>query len=184
MADLNTYSKFCPNCNESKDFLHITTNIYGCTVCDNTYEDQRLKEAFLTARRNTFTPNFDLTETFLNGDTNEYVKGTFIKDSEKGALKFDTDKPQMELLDPYAMEQIAAVMTFGAKMYSAQNWRQGFKFSRIIGASFRHLSAYTRGEDLDPESGLSHLAHLGCCVMFLIWHSKFKKELDDRYVSK
>jgi hypothetical protein len=39
-----------------------------------------------------------------------------------------------------------------------------------------------RGEDKDPESGLSHLAHLGCCVVFLIWHEKYKKELDDRFV--
>jgi len=176
MADLNTYSKFCPNCNESKDFLHITTNIYGCTECDNTFEDQRLKEAFLTARRNTFIPS-------VTDETMARIE-EYASNAKLGALKFDTDKPQMELLDPYALEQIAAVMTFGAKKYAAHNWRQGFKFSRLIGAAFRHLSAYTRGEDKDPESGLSHLAHLGCCVMFLIWHDKFKKELDDRYVSK
>ena len=88
------------------------------------------------------------------------------------------------------MEEIAKVLAYGANKYTkngisgAHNWRKGFKWSRLLGAAFRHLSAYTRGENVDSESGLSHLSHLGCCVMFLIWHEKFKKELDDRYVSK
>jgi hypothetical protein len=30
------------------------------------------------------------------------------------------------------------------------------------------MSAYTQGQDTDPETGLSHMAHVGCCVMFLL----------------
>jgi hypothetical protein len=45
----------------------------------------------------------------------------------------------------------------------------------------RHLHAFNDGEDKDPESGLSHLAHLGCCVMFLLEFEKTHKELDDRF---
>jgi len=31
------------------------------------------------------------------------------------ALKYDQGKPRMDLLDPYAMEQLSHVLTFGAQ---------------------------------------------------------------------
>lgn len=97
-----------------------------------------------------------------------------------GAMKFDEEKPRMELLDPYAMEQLALVLTFGAKKYEPWNWTKGLAFSRLLGAAFRHLFAWAKGEDLDPESGLSHLAHAMCCIMFLISMTQRHPELDDR----
>ena len=39
---------------------------------------------------------------------------------------------------------------------------------RYVKAAFRHLIAYSQGEVNDKESGLPHLAHLGCCVLFLL----------------
>jgi hypothetical protein len=45
----------------------------------------------------------------------------------------------------------------------------------------RHLHAFNDGEDKDPESGLSHLAHASCCLMFLLEFEKTHQELDDRY---
>lgn len=83
-------------------------------------------------------------------------------------IKHDNEKPMMELLSPFALEQIAAVMTFGAKKYSANNWRNGFKYSRIISAVLRHIMAYMRGETKDPETGISHLAHASCGLMMLL----------------
>jgi hypothetical protein len=99
----------------------------------------------------------------------------------ENAIKKDQDKIRWELLSVDAMEEIAKVMTFGAKKYDAHNWRRGFDWSRLIGASYRHLSAWHNGQDVDPETGLSHLAHLGCCVMFLLEHEKRKLGKDDRY---
>lgn len=61
------------------------------------------------------------------------------------------------------------------------NWAKGFTWSRLIGAALRHLFAFARGEDRDPESGLSHLAHAGCCILFLITHERCKLGTDDRY---
>jgi len=76
---------------------------------------------------------------------------------------------------------MAKVMGKGKDKYGAQNWRAGLQWSRIIGAAFRHLSAFNNGEDLDQETGLSHIAHLGCCAMFLLEYIKTHPELDDRY---
>lgn len=101
-------------------------------------------------------------------------------DASKG-LKYDGGKPRMDLLSTIFLEGVAKVLTFGAKKYAAHNWRNGIEQSRLIGAAMRHLTAYNNGEDTDPESGLSHLDHLGCCVMFLRELRETHPHLDDRY---
>lgn len=95
-------------------------------------------------------------------------------------VKHDQDKPNMALLDGYAIEQLTRVLDFGAQKYAAHNWRNGLQKSRLIAAALRHLFAYLRGEDLDPESGLSHVAHAMCCCMFLLG-LEHRPELDDRW---
>lgn len=99
----------------------------------------------------------------------------------EGGLKADSEKIPVELLDPYALEQIALVLEFGRRKYGAHNWRKGIRFTRIIAAAMRHTLAILRGEDTDPESGLPHAAHLGCCAMFLIWTMSNRPDLDDRW---
>lgn len=90
--------------------------------------------------------------------------------------KHDQDKLRMDLIDAKAMEGLAAVLTFGANKYAAHNWRNGINYSRILAAMLRHISAIQRGEYIDPESGLPHINHVGCCWMFL---SNFMAEQRD-----
>jgi hypothetical protein len=97
------------------------------------------------------------------------------------ALKYDEDKPPMNLLSREALEQTAKVMAFGKEKYDAHNWRKGFAWSRPLSAAMRHIMAFNDGEDKDPESGLSHLAHAACCIMFLLEFEKTHQELDDRF---
>jgi hypothetical protein len=96
-------------------------------------------------------------------------------------LKYDHEKPRMDLLDADFLEGVADVLTFGANKYDAHNWRGGIAYSRLLAASYRHLGAINRGEDIDQESGLPHVYHLSCCSMFLSWMMKYKPELDDRW---
>ena len=102
----------------------------------------------------------------------------------KIAIKHDEGKVRVELLSTQAMEEIGKVLTFGANKYDDNNWRKGFKWSRLIGAAMRHLFAWIRGEDKDKETGLSHLAHCGCCIMFLLEHELNGLGEDDRYKVK
>jgi hypothetical protein len=97
------------------------------------------------------------------------------------AQKFDTQKSPMQLLPGDPLRHIADVLGFGAQKYAAHNWRKGMEWSRLIGAAMRHLTAFNDGEDSDPESGISHLAHAGCCILFLLQYLKDHPELDDRY---
>lgn len=87
----------------------------------------------------------------------------------------------MELLSRVALEGCASVLTFGAIKYSPNNWRLGLEWGRVIGAAMRHLTAFSDGEDLDPESGLPHIDHLACCVMFLSEFQKKNLGTDDRF---
>jgi len=95
--------------------------------------------------------------------------------------KFDTEKPRMDLLDADFLEGVASVLTFGANKYAAHNWRGGIAVSRLIAATYRHLGAINRGEEIDPESGLSHVYHASCCLMFLASMLKNRPDLDDRW---
>ena len=93
--------------------------------------------------------------------------------------KDDQDKIMMDLLDPDALEGLAAVLTFGAKKYARNNWRGGISWSRVIAALLRHTFAILKGEYNDPESGLPHIDHVGCCWMFLSHFMKNRPDLDD-----
>lgn len=95
--------------------------------------------------------------------------------------KADDGKLPMHLLDRHAIEQMAKVMQYGAKKYSAENWRGGIEYTRLIAAAMRHLFAISDGEDVDPESRLYHAAHVMCCMQFLLWMMKHRADLDDRF---
>lgn len=96
-------------------------------------------------------------------------------------LKYDNEKPPLALLDPEFLEEVGRVLGFGARKYAADNWRNGISHRRLISAAYRHLGAINKGEDIDPESGLPHTGHLGCCIMFLDWMGKNRPDLDDRW---
>lgn len=98
-------------------------------------------------------------------------------------MKFDQEKPRMDLLDPSFTEGVAKVLTFGAAKYAADNWRGGISYSRIISAIHRHLAAIQRGEDIDPESGEPHIYHIACNAQFYGWMMQYRPDMDDRWYS-
>lgn len=96
------------------------------------------------------------------------------------ANKHDQGKTRYELVPAYPLEEVAKVLTKGAVKYGDRNWEKGFKWSRAFGAAFRHMYAWWRGEDKDPETGYSHLAHAICEIMFLLEFTRTKDWFDDR----
>lgn len=87
----------------------------------------------------------------------------------------------MSLVDPLFNRTLAEVLTFGAQKYAAHNWRKGIEVSRLLDATQRHLSAFIDGQDLDPESGISHLGHAAFGLMASLWMLEHRPDLDDRY---
>jgi len=101
-------------------------------------------------------------------------------DSSSGR-KFDKNKPRLSLVSKVALFKLAEVMTDGEKKYDTHNWRKGFNWSRIADAAERHLSIWIAGQDLDPDSRRSNLAHAMACIMMLLEFEETHKHLDDRY---
>ncbi len=95
-------------------------------------------------------------------------------------VKDDNAKTRYDLLPPELLEETAKVLTFGAQKYSAHNWAQGASWSRYFSAMMRHMWAWWGGEDNDPETGFSHLAHAACCLSFLIAYQRRGLGEDDR----
>ena len=88
-----------------------------------------------------------------------------------GGRKFDGGKLEYGLLPPHALEETVKVLTFGAQKYERGNWqRVPDAKRRYFDAMERHIWAWKKGEKLDPETGINHLAHAMCCLMFLYEH--------------
>ena len=95
-------------------------------------------------------------------------------------VKHDQSKVRLELLPWEALWEIGKVLTFGAEKYGDRNWKEGMKWSRLQGAATRHLSQWALRENGDDETGLSHLAHAGCCILFLLTYEVVGIGDDDR----
>jgi hypothetical protein len=112
------------------------------------------------------------------------VESPIEKALNVGGIKHDNDKLPYYLLPSDAVEEILRVLDFGAKKYAPGNWEKGMLWSRVFSALMRHMWAWWRGENRDPETGLTHLAHAGCCILFLIAYEKRKTGNDDRLTEK
>ena len=98
----------------------------------------------------------------------------------KEGVKYDGGKNRLDLLPILPLLEIGRVLTYGANKYSERNWERGMAWSRCYAALLRHLTAWWNGEDVDPETGISHLAHAACCLFFLIEYEARKTGKDDR----
>lgn len=99
-------------------------------------------------------------------------------------IKYDTNKTCWHLIPFDALEPVAKVLEFGAQKYSPWNWceNKGFSWTRVFSATLRHLFSWVKGEDLDSETNLPHLAHAVCNLLFLLHYSQNRETftLDDR----
>lgn len=93
-----------------------------------------------------------------------------------GAQKDNTGKRLWKLLPTKAVGLVVDVLGYGAylaprpdgtKGYGENNW-QGIPTLDYYDAALRHLTAWKLGERLDSASGLPHLAHAACCILFML----------------
>lgn len=103
------------------------------------------------------------------------------------AARGNSGKARWSLLPIEVLEPVVQVLMFGAKKYAAWNFtnKEGLSWTETGESMQRHLNAWLRGEDNDPESGLSHLGHIGCNLLFLLYYrmyaSKGYEKRDDRF---
>ena len=152
----------------------LTTSATGAFRKGNTYIVKSVDESMLRV------------ETDEMGESNAWWIEHFQpyngapEQKQTGGIKHDADKVDFALVPVHSLTEVAHVWTFGKKKYSAWNWKNGFIWSRPYAAALRHIYAWARGEDLDPETGLPHLAHAICCLQMLIEFGHTKTGEDDR----
>ena len=106
---------------------------------------------------------------------------TRLTDPTTGAQK-GMKIERFDLIPPVPLRYIATVYGFGSKKYDDNNWFKGYPWSWSVGALERHLNAWKAGEDVDPESGLPHLAHAAWHCITLMEFARSQRGADDRLV--
>ena len=90
--------------------------------------------------------------------------------NRRAGRKDDGGKPRWSLVPLAAMQQVIAVLEYGARKYDIDNWKKVAEpDTRYYDAAMRHMTAWQEGEYRDQESKLPHLAHAACCILFLLW---------------
>jgi hypothetical protein len=87
---------------------------------------------------------------------------------------------QLGDVDPNALMELARVAGVGHDEYGQYNYLKGFPFSWSYNAMQRHVNAYWAGEDIDPKSGLHHLAHAAWHCLALTAYYQRGVGTDDR----
>lgn len=79
------------------------------------------------------------------------------------------------------LEGDAQVHASGAAKYGERNWRlDKILASTYEGAIMRHFTAWANGEDIDPDSGWSHLYHIRACCAVMLDAEAHGTMIDDR----
>lgn len=125
------------------------------------------------------------------------------------ARRYNKGKLRYELISKIANEEKAKVYTLGAHKYTlykdlegniikgsdislseasnyeiyddgANNWKKGLPATDVLESLRRHIEAYAKGEDYDPDLGTFHLANAAWNIDVLLEQYKTHPELDNR----
>lgn len=102
---------------------------------------------------------------------------------KSSGIKYDQNKPDLSILSFDALSEIAKAFEFGAQKYGRYNYLGGMEWTRLSSACLRHIFAWVWGQSEDKESGLSHLAHAGACIIMLLDYVIKNLGTDNRYKS-
>jgi len=94
-------------------------------------------------------------------------------------IKYRENKLEWSLLDYEAMEEVIKVLMYGAIKYSPDNYKAGLNRFDLLDAIQRHLAEVMKDNELDEETGASHMAHIVCNCLFYIHNFKHQKFMDD-----
>ena len=103
-------------------------------------------------------------------------------ETERGGRKNDDGKSPLALIPLHPLLEIGQVMRHGGRKYGANNWRKGIAYTRLLSAALRHIVAFADSEDIDPDTGYSHLAHATSNLLMLhdLHDHREMRECDDR----
>jgi len=189
-------TKQCPSCNVSEGYIHMpycATQIgrYRPVVHQNDVVEEHLAAADRLKRfiGGHAPPKFETVYA-----TSEDVIRQHYAEQAAPVTAFDTgrypddnpktihglSKPSISLVPPVALVEMARAFRHGADKYGPANWRdKPVTIQTYLDAALRHLLSIADGEDVDPESGCLHAAHVASC-MAIIMDASASGTLQDR----
>ncbi len=87
---------------------------------------------------------------------------------------------ELGAIDLTALLRVAEVAGYGGRKYERGNYLKGYAWSWSFDALMRHLLAFWSGENVDPESGLPHMAHASWHTLALLAFTEHGLGTDDR----
>lgn len=108
------------------------------------------------------------------------MQGERDKQSVQQGLRYNQGKLRWSLVDFPSLESAVRVLEYGATKYEPDNWKRGLHVKGMVESLLRHTFAFLNGEDLDAESGQSHIGHVICNAMYIEYMMNNKPEFDDR----
>lgn len=102
------------------------------------------------------------------------------KNKQHQGHRYNDGKHRTDLIEPKALEEYVKVLTKGSIKYEDRNWEKGMDWSTCLASGLRHILAFMKGEDYDPETGLLHTAHAMCNMQFLTSYYYIYPQGDDR----
>lgn len=132
----------------------------------------------------TYDPVFTDNIYNLTAEQREHIVNGYTPSKNTAAVKHDQGKVDWAILPIGASQEIIKVFEFGAQKYARGNFLEGdgLAYTRVLNSLLRHTYSFMQGEDTDPESGLSHLAHAGANIYMLLSYelNKAGRNNDDR----
>jgi hypothetical protein len=125
------------------------------SVAINNFKEKWEKEDKLRDNKDPIEIRRDMEEDnwLKRSDPNPHIPGA----------KLDSNKPDLDLVlgdFAKALQEVGKIGTFGAKKYTEHGWLSVSNGQRrYSSAMWRHIFQYKEGDELDNESGFSHLAH-------------------------
>lgn len=188
--------EYCPKCEEILVANNWREGQLYCANCKRFYKPYQamLKSRLVADDPETYCSNCNMT-VLTSKEKEEGLDCIFCRpagqdksscddiDDNQG-IKYDDGKLPYELIPWEIMDGLAEVYKSGAKEYGVDNWRTGFRWRRIIGATFRHLKDWVIGVDHDSKTGLHHLDCVVWNALTLRWMQKYGRGKDDRYIAK
>ncbi len=102
------------------------------------------------------------------------------KNTNNKGIKNDNGKPPIHMIPEEAILGMAIAFNYGAKKYTKMNYRKGISITRLTDSLIRHTLAYTKGIDIDEESGLPHTQLILANAAMIEYMRINKPEFDDR----
>ena len=113
-------------------------------------------------------------------EVKEFEQALLDRDKNEQALRYNQGKLEWSLVDFDSLEGLVRVLEYGKDKYARDNWKLGMPVTQVTESLMRHLFAFAKGEDVDPESGCRHISHVLCNAMFLEYILREKQHYDDR----